>query len=260
MNLAHYKIQINPVGLGPAAAGRYRRQVTEHLTWIDRTKMGRLLLTAILFHGQPVTIQPYTGGDCNAVGGGQVVGGAVQGAVWYSPDTFSVHGACSATKSTPNRGLFWDEILFHELIHVFRNVSRKWNKQPLTFGLNRYDDSEEFIAVLVTNIYISDKSNKIKTGLRSDHHGFNPLSTDFDEPFEFFKSGKQTFSLIDAFCKDNRGISVRIANDLADAPFNPIADYFADTEKARTISQNATINRDIKGVMEDMSNYVKGLF
>ena len=259
MNLALYNIQIIPQGLG-AAAGRYRRQVIEHLTWIDRTKMGRLLLTALRFHGKPITIQPYTGGDCNASGGTRDVGGAIQGVVFYSPDTFSLHGACSATTTVPNRGLFWDEVLFHELVHVFRQVSGKWNKQPLTFGLNRYDDTEEFIAVLVANIYISDKTNKIKTGLRADHKTLNPLSADLEGPFGFYRSGRQTFSLIEAFCNDNHGISVRIANDLADAPFNPIADYFLDKEKARTISQNAPVDRDIKGVIEDMSKFVQGLF
>jgi hypothetical protein len=156
---AHYKINVNPVGLAGQQATTYTHKVTEHLRWIYRTKVGKILLDSIRFHGLPVEIRPFLGGTCNAVGGGETpVGGAFRGFVAYSPDTFSLHGACSATQSVPNRGLYWDEILFHELVHVFRNVSGKWKQQPLIGGLFRNDDTEEFFAVMVTNIYISDRS------------------------------------------------------------------------------------------------------
>src|SRR5262245_6605009 len=95
--LARYNIAVNPVGISNAAAKKkYTRQVTEHLTWIYRTRTGRILLNSIKFHGRPVEIQPYTVGDCNASGGGQIVAGAMRGFVRYSPDTFSLHGACPA--------------------------------------------------------------------------------------------------------------------------------------------------------------------
>src|SRR5262249_19660370 len=111
----HYNITINPTGLAPANARDYTNKVNEHLTWIYKTTSGRILLASIKFHGRPVTITPYTAGNCNAIGGGTTVGGQRVGTVQYSPDTFSLHGACSATQSPKNRGLYWDEILFHEL-------------------------------------------------------------------------------------------------------------------------------------------------
>ena len=258
MDLANYKITINPQGLTGRAATNYVNKVREHFNWIYLTKTGKILLNSIKFHKIPVVIRPYTGGDCNALGGGETVGGVFRGVVMYSPDTFSLHGACSATKSTPNRGMLWDEILFHELVHVLRNVSKKWNKPPLGFGLHRYDDNEEFIAVMVTNIYISDRSNKIKTGLRADHQSFNPLSPDFDEAFEFFSSSTQVFRLIQQFCMDNPGFTLRLANDVADAPFNPLADYYANPDKAREKSQNA-VKRDIAGLIEILQEFTKSL-
>ena len=254
MNLETYQITINPTGLSGAAARNYTNKVKEHLSWIYKTKTGRLLFKSIKFYNRPITITPYTAGNCNATGGATSVGG--NGIVSYSPDTFSVHGACSATKSAQNRGLFWDEILFHELIHVFRAVSGKWSKSTLSFGLVNYTDTEEFYAVLVTNIYIADRSNKIKSGLRADHKTFAPLSADFDDAFEFFSSGNQVFGLIEQFCLDHPFFAKRLANDLADAPFNPLSDYYADKERARKLSQGSAL-RDLAGVIVDIQRRLK---
>jgi hypothetical protein len=248
-----YNIAVNPTGLAGAVASTYTRKVNEHLTWIRRTTSGQILLAAIKFHGRPVVIQPYAGVDCNATGGSQMVGGARQGVVWYSPDTFSVHGACSATQSVNNRGLYWDEILFHELVHVFRGVSGKFLKQPVFGGLSKYDDTEEFYAVLLTNIYVSDRTNKIKSGLRRDHKGFHALEPTLTQPWGFFASGRQTFGLIQRFVAENPGISVRLANDVANAPFNPLADYYADRDKAERLSR-AALPRDLKAIVSSMAS------
>lgn len=252
MNLAIYKITISPTGLSGAAAATYKHKVQEHLRWIYRTTSGKLLFRSIKFYNRPVTITPYTVGDCNAIGGGTAVGG--DGTISYSPDTFSLHGACSGTTSAQRSGLLWDEILFHEMIHVFRVVSGKWSQNPLSFGLHRYTDTEEFNAVLITNIYISDRSNKIKSSLRASHQGFAPLSTDFDDPFEFFSSSTQTYGLIKKFCSDHPFFAKRLADDLAKSPFNPLRDYYADPERARRLSQNAT-SRDVAGVIEQIQEF-----
>lgn len=249
MNLANYRININPLGLSGAAAATYKYKVREHLLWIYRTVTGRILLNSIKYHGLQVEIRPYPKADCNAAGGGEFPGGKPRGFVGYSPDTFSVHGACSATKSAERSGLLWDEILFHELVHVFRFVSKKWNTAPLLWGLHRYTHKEEFYAVMLTNIYISDSTNKIKSGLRASHQGFKPLAADFDEGFEFFSAGQQVFGLVEEFCKDHPGLSKRVSIDLAKAKFNPIACYYTDKEKARNISKGA-LERDFHGMME----------
>lgn len=260
MNLMQYNITINPIGLAGAASQQYVRQVTEHLTWIERTKSGKILLNAIRFHGKPLTIQPYTAGNCNAVGGGGHVAGSRVGNVWYSPSTFSRGGACPAKTTPQNRGLYWDEILFHELFHVFRWVSGKFNNSvPLQFGMTQYSNQEEFIAVLVTNIYISDRSNKIKSGLRANHATWGQLPATFDESFELFSQSRQVYKLIDKFCQENKGLTKRLANDLADSPFNPIADYYANRDKAKTLSDNAPYSNDISGLFEDMAKQLDKL-
>jgi hypothetical protein len=109
--------------------------------------------------------------------------------------------------------------------------------------------------VMVSNIYISDRTNKIKSGLRANHQGFQSLSTDFDDAWELFSAGTQVFSLVEQFCKDHPYFSKTVAHEVAKAQFNPIADYYADRDKARRLSQNAG-HRDLAGVIEQMRQIV----
>jgi hypothetical protein len=252
---AHYKINVDGSSLAGAAANAYKQKVTEHLNWIYRTQTGKILLDCIRFHGKKVTITPYTAGDCNAVGGWKTVGGVVEGTVAYSPGTFGVGGACPVHQAGVHHyGQLWDEILFHELVHVFRGVSGKWNKVPLGFGLTYYDDTEEFYAVLLTNIYISDRSNKIKTGLRGHHQGFGPLEANLADSYKFFASSVQVVNLVQRFIADNAGISAMLKN--VNAPFNPIAAYQKDPGKAQAMSRQAG-PRDIGGLTVDLANWAK---
>src|SRR5262249_20441480 len=252
----HYNIAINAVGItDKAARKRYFDQVHEHLMWIYRTKMGKILLAAIKYHGLPVEIQPYTGTGCNASGGGRIVDGALEGFVAYSPNTFALHGPCSATKlkaTKKNRGLLGDEILFHELVHVFRNVSRKWSQRALTGALFQYTDTEEFIAVMVTNIYISDRTNRIKTGLRGSHKGYGPLGAKFSKGVGFFARGSRIFELVKKFCEDNPGFTTRVATEVGDAEFNPLADYYLTPDQAEEASKSAATFHGLADIMAEM--------
>jgi hypothetical protein len=255
---AHYRININPVGLAGHQATTYTAKVNEHLTWIHRTKTGKILLDCIRFHGRSVEIRPFPMAGCNSSGGFETPPAApMRGFVQYSPDTFSLHGACPATTTVPNRGLFWDEILHHELVHVFRGVSGKYNKVALSGALLRYDDTEEFLAVMITNIYISDRSNRIKSGLRADHGGWSPLQLDLGAPFGFFASSSQVLPLIKQFVSDNHGLAIMLAH--VDAPFNPIADYIASPDRAEQASRKALL-RDLGGITFEAAKWAANLF
>jgi hypothetical protein len=246
-----YGIHVNPVGLVAAEARLYVQKVNECLTWIDLTKSGRILLRSIKLHGRPVEVRPYTKSNCNAEGGGEVVHGSLRGYANFSPSTFSLHGACPANATKQNSGLFRDEILYHELVHVFRNVSSRWSRARLLGGLYRYDNSEEFLAVVLTNIYIADPSNRIKTSLRADHKDFSPQAPAFSGRFGIFSAGQQVAGLVKRFIADNHGYATRIANDLADVPFNPIRDYLADPGRAEDLSNKAVL-RDLMGSVLDL--------
>lgn len=229
MDLAFHNFTINPVGLAGAAATRYVREVHEHLRWIHRTTSGRILLNVIRRPDFPVEFRPYTGADCNAVGGGEVKtpGAALSGFVAYSPSTFSSHGACGTLPADQNRGRIWDEILFHELVHVFRNATRKWDAAaPLSFAMRHYDNNEEFIAVLCTNIYVADRTNRIKSGLRKGHIDYSAMDPLDAMRFGLFMSSRNAFALVKKFCDDNPIFTKALSDKLPDVIYNPIADYY----------------------------------
>ena len=49
-----------------------------------------------------------------------------------------------------------DEVLFHELVHAARYLGGDFKKTPIP-KMPEYDNEEEYFAVLITNIYISEK-------------------------------------------------------------------------------------------------------
>src|SRR5262249_29857766 len=50
-----------------------------------------------------------------------------------------------------------DETLLHELTHGLRSMEGHRNRNLLTGGAAVYENLEEFLAILVTNIYISER-------------------------------------------------------------------------------------------------------
>ncbi len=238
MNPSSYYININPVGLAGNARSKYVRDVTEHLTWIYRTTSGRLLLNCIRRPSFPIEIRPHTAGVCNAEGGSErkVPGAPLTGVVKYSPYEFSSAGACSAHGGNKS-GRLWDEILFHELVHVFRTATGKWNQaRSLSWGMKQYDDNEEFIAVLCTNIYVSDRTNKIKSGLRAGHKDFSAMAAEDATRFGLFLSSEAALGLVQGFCNDNPIFTKALSDKLSDVVYNPIADYYRFPKLCETFS------------------------
>lgn len=234
-----YKIRVDGSSLAkPADRVRYERQVKEHLGWVHATKTGRVLLDSIRYHKLDVLVRPYAGSDCNAVGGWEPAGAGRRGVVWYSPGVFGHGGACTAARREGGRGALGDEILFHELFHAFRGVSGKFRKSAVNWQLSHYTDSEEFLAVMVANIYISDASNRNKSGLRSSHANFRPLGAGFTKGWEFFSRGNEVYGLVKKLYDENYGLFVRMAN-VPDTEFNPLGDFLSDRQRAEKASQAA---------------------
>ena len=240
MNPANYFITINPVGLAGAARGKYVRDVTEHLTWISRTTSGRLLLNCIRRPSFPIEIRPDAAGVCNAGGGAEqkTPGAAWTGYVTYSPFEFSAAGSCAAKHGANRNGRLWDEVLFHELVHVFRNATGKWTRaRTLGWNMHHYGDNEEFIAVMCTNIYQSDRTNRIKTGLRAGHKGFGPMAAEDAGRFGLFLSSEAALGLVKGFCNDNPIFTKALSDKLADVIYNPVADYYRFPKLCEVLSK-----------------------
>ena len=184
-----------------------------------------------------VRIRPYTGGDCDAAEGGS--------AVEYSP---WLQGPCSHvwTRVNKNRGVLPHEVLFHELVHALRDAAGHGNSlAPLSGGLAGYQNTEELIAVVVTNVFMTDPTNKRadRVGLRRDH-GFGKLAPDLSGSLEFFASSHDAFPRIEQFCHEDAWFAQRLAE--TKATFNPIAAYFHDQANARSKSSSVSaLVRDV---------------
>lgn len=259
-----YGIKIEALGLSGAQATAYISGVRKHLSWIDGTKVGRRLLQAIGWQsrnnpgnltGGVLPIQPYTGTTCNATASNSTstATGWSRPLVTYSPNVFHKTGSCytSLKRAETNRGLYPDELLFHELVHAFRGTSARF--RAINFapgGLSGHTGTEEFIAIMTTNIYISDPSNGSKTGLRKDHQGFAKLEAAFADSFGFFRLSKQVFTLVDQFCRENPSFTKWISE--IKAPFNPIAAYYQNQNKTKELSNSALAllrDGDVFGLM-----------
>jgi hypothetical protein len=254
-----YGIAVEQIGLTGPEATNYESVVRMQLSWIEETDVGKLLFRGIARQvldapphrlakfnvaaqpGEPtrgVLVRPYAGGDCNAEEDKAIV--------WYSPYTFL--GPCwkKLLRVTKNRGLYPQEVLFHELVHALRDASGFGKAlAPLGGGLKGYEDAEEFISVVVTNIYMTDPSNKRadRVGLRRDH-GFGKLGPELSDSLAFYQSSWGTFDLIEQFCQDHSWFTERLAE--IKATFNPIAAYYHEKAEARSRSKSlAGIVRDI---------------
>lgn len=62
-----------------------------------------------------------------------------------------------------------DEVLLHELVHAQRMTAGLSNKKRKVPFQERYDNKEEFFAILITNIYHSERGRKYR---RSSHRSF----------------------------------------------------------------------------------------
>lgn len=68
-----------------------------------------------------------------------------------------------------------DEVLLHEMVHGLRKMQGKHNPWPT--DLKGYENEEEFLAVVVANVYMSEKGSQ---QLRADHDGHWPLRPPLD--------------------------------------------------------------------------------
>jgi Effector protein len=75
--------------------------------------------------------------------------------IWYTPGMFTEERRPSGPGWQP------DEVLFHELVHATRDMRGVMNDMPVNKG---YDNLEEYLAEVLTNIYLSDKGQTVFSG------------------------------------------------------------------------------------------------
>jgi hypothetical protein len=241
------------------AGAAYLSSVRHNLRLILSTASGRILLNSIRYdasrNGGMIKIKPQEG-PCNAEAAPASFAGNPASIVSFSPDDYADSGECG--KRMRERGLngarLPNETLFHELVHAFRMVAEVNTGPTLAGGLYKYDDFEEFCAILATNIYISDRTNLVKSSLRQSHRSGRDLEGDLAGSFTFFRSGGNTFYWVQRFCRENIGVTKALAGEKAD--FNPIAAYYHDPGKALEMSQTPLAQqRDSAGHEQQADDY-----
>jgi hypothetical protein len=123
-----------------------------------------------------------------------------------------------------------DEILLHELIHGLRMARGQW--QPGSYGsgsLLLYGNREEFLAILLTNIYMSEKRRSPLRGVwatTKDECGVLPADSSTSKGF---LDDDLRLQQISDFSKWENKLFKDVEN--AKAAFNPVAEYLAHKSK-----------------------------
>jgi hypothetical protein len=231
---------------GPPA---YEKSVLEHLNKLWDTWTGWAVLRGILDTTKTVIIVPYSAADRkergrrNAYARGTSSRGACDSEVHYSPEEFqgplpscfyrqAPAGPC-LVPSHYAQNVGPDDYLVHELVHSLRQMRGQLNLVPTrTMG---YENQEEYFAILLQNIYASEKGLTI---LRRDHYGDGPLPKSLSTSETFLGKGQRPLSTEQL---ENRQLVIRLTNECltlcgkilshVHAAFNPIREYLLHTSE-----------------------------
>jgi hypothetical protein len=240
----------------------YARYVKEIISLISRSPTGSVILGAIQGTGLRMVIRPFTPTAADPVNayaspdswenatpnnhsalqcGGPSTGQPIQeGWIWRTDiigngNGSNVHvdftpgmwrtppalGGSPGTTSTSGPGSQADEILLHEMLHGYRDMTGKL--LCTSTGNDDYDTFEEYFAIVITNMYVSEVSGNPNAPLRSNHHSFSRLS--YPDLFPDQAENRRRLQRI-------HGESLNLTERLAlrgRGPFNPFRDLFLIT-------------------------------
>jgi hypothetical protein len=94
---------------------------------------------------------------------------------------FDIHTGRASISSGETPGDPADEELLHEMVHALRGQRGRQHFTPFNNSKannQNYEDTEEFDAIVITNIYRSEKK---RTGLRADHKSHAELKNPWDD-------------------------------------------------------------------------------
>src|SRR5262249_51865265 len=129
--------------------------------WGPGRGTAKALAAEIKRAGPPVLIHPYLFWDwlgMNAPegslrsGNGEKPGGRL---VHFTAYMWNREGQ-SGTSGYTGPGSEADAMLFHELVHASRARNTPMSMEPVTQG--GYDNEEEYVATVLTNVYLSEKT------------------------------------------------------------------------------------------------------
>jgi hypothetical protein len=242
-------------------ADQYEQDVVAQLNLL--TGSGRWTAQAVLAqilaagtqHGKSITISPYTPDDAQRMGpfgaftlpsdlgavpvnqGG--TGGGSDATIHYSPEILTQDSAARAlANANPDpKAKKWgpyatdpDDVLLHELVHAMRDLQGLRDGIAITGPDAKYDDDEEFLAILISNIAVTEKDPFAE--LRRDHFGSTKLADDEATSEGFLSNTDQTDNLfwVEFLTAEEWALFSLIAASPF-AAFNPIREYMTHPEK-----------------------------
>jgi hypothetical protein len=144
----------------PVAGSNFVTQALSYFVFGDAAKASA--------KGKPVQYDKKSGKPGGEKGSGQGVNSTIR----FTPSSWDATGVCSPGKP----GATAVGVLFHEMVHSYRHMSGKRWVLPSTGANVSYDNLEEFMAIVISNVFASDPTTKVVTRtLRHHHHGFVPL-------------------------------------------------------------------------------------
>jgi hypothetical protein len=78
-----------------------------------------------------------------------------------------------------------DELLLHEMVHALRIMQGVWNPMPSNDYIFDYKNFEEFLAVVITNVYICTKRGNAL--LRKSYRRVGPLEGTWNTTDKFLQ-------------------------------------------------------------------------
>jgi hypothetical protein len=250
---------IDGADLKSPAAADWEPFVLWTLKKIGTSETGKAVLQAIQQTGKQMRIKPYTPaaaaatGACNAyaqpqdwtaaTAKGKPVGGAVgtgagsNAEIRYSSPMWGYGGTCAGTAPPTAAGTSPPALLFHEMVHGLRQMAGLSFGNKLTGVLQNYDNEEEFFAILVSNIFVTDPTNAVPNRtLRADHHGFTTLAA-AQATTAGFLAVQDNRALVGKVVAQQVGLALALAK--VRATFNPIQGY---------ANQFQTLSNQVKGL------------
>ena len=201
---------------------KWKRSIDTLLQGLLKTGSGSALLRSIRDEQRWIRIRPLDHAECNAHGGQMpkmiIDGKTFYGMLAFNPDVYMSGSPCYK-RMQRSFGHQPDQVLFHELLHAHRGASDLVSAPvALHAGLAGYQDDEEFLAVVLTNIYISETRGR---GMRADYYSYDELKGPLATSLGFFQSSPQVLPILKKFSTDQEFLFKELAK--VKAAFNPIA-------------------------------------
>ena len=244
-------------GVGWKGAGRYRSVIKGLLNVIGATDSGKILFDAIWKRVLIIPVLENATDDGDLMGSARTIGsidlvsyagnsnnvevlthGRDREAMWDADTELRGKGSECLVQFTPGfydsnsplaqsfaSDFHADALLFHELVHASRGTrgvadDRKTSGQLAHGDMSRYTNNDEFFAILLTNIYRSERYRT--TRLRASHA---VTFEHYQDPASFWK-GTQFRRMMDTLFQQSPSVARGFAKRVR-ANWNPIRDYYA---------------------------------